>query len=148
MNRLVAAFLAADSPRASGNHVRMLAFDLRNQPFPEAERLGVRIINPEDRHPLLDPSARPSRGPRSCTAWPNWASRSHTLISPGETPRLNRMKTQVPIRLQGGIVLAYLVHARDQVPQAGRIVQVPVLDLVFLRMEVLLTARLERLIDP
>ena len=36
-------------------HVRMPVLHLADHPFPERHRLGVRIVDPEDLHALLDP---------------------------------------------------------------------------------------------
>src|SRR5207244_10855535 len=33
----------------------MQPFELADEPFPEAERLGVRVVDPEHAHPLLGP---------------------------------------------------------------------------------------------
>src|SRR3712207_9572604 len=37
------------------DHVRVLLLHLLDRPLPERERLGVRIVNPEDPDALLDP---------------------------------------------------------------------------------------------
>ena len=51
---------------ASMTHVRVLAADLGDQPLPEGERLGVRVVDAEDPHPVADPEAHhvPAAPPR------------------------------------------------------------------------------------
>ena len=36
-------------------HVRILGLDVADQPLPEVQRFGVRVVDPEDLHPALDP---------------------------------------------------------------------------------------------
>ena len=54
------------------------------------------------------------------------------------------MKSQIAIRLKGGIFAADLVHARDHIFQALWRGQIPALDFVFFGIEVFLAARLAR----
>ncbi|MCO5595375.1 hypothetical protein L7F22_049417 [Adiantum nelumboides] len=51
----------AEQPRRAGErlgqeqHLRVGPLDLPDQPVPEVRRLGVRVVDPEDLHPVLDP---------------------------------------------------------------------------------------------
>src|SRR5678815_3799910 len=55
---------------------------------------------------------------------------------------IDLMKTEAPIALERRIVLANSVHMRDEVFQTVGAFPVPMLDLVLLRIEILLAARL------
>ena len=44
------------------------------------------------------------------------------------------VKTQTPIAMQSGVLMTYLVHARNQASETIGAINVPVPDLIFLRV--------------
>ncbi len=74
----------------SGSHAGVQNFPRRQSAYQ-----GVRFLGMADqRHQSAiirtsSSSPRPLPGRRSCTGWPNWASRSRTRISPGAIPSRN-----------------------------------------------------------
>src|SRR6185503_19907242 len=59
---------------------------------------------------------------------------------------VGRMKLQAPVGLQRDVLLPYFIQFPDQGSEAVRPVALPALDLVLLRIQVLLAARLARLV--
>src|SRR4029079_16460066 len=51
------------------------------------------------------------------------------------------MKTQAPIAVQGRILTPDVIHAADKFTKTVRSIEVPLLDLVFFRVQVLLASR-------